>query len=369
MDAVAVPSERLSATARIAVLRFGSLGDIVKCTALPRLIKGAYPQSRLTFVTSARYLDLIADNPFIDQPLGLDTQSGWRGLRALARELRAAQLDWVVDVHRSLRSRLLCGMLAAPVIGYSKRTAQRWLLVQFGVNTYDPPQGKEQDFLAPLARYGVRDDGLGTQIFLKRIASDASLRTRLGDGLAMLKDWRAAGRPILGVAPVAAWALKCWPMGHFRELIERFLATTSGAVVVFGGPGDAAADALASERSGRVLSLVGRTTYLESAYCASLTDLVVANDTGMTHLTEAAGRDVIALYGPTTREWGYYPTRPGSVPLERDLPCRPCTRMGEGRCTHPLEKACLVGITPQRVLGEVLRKLGLPPPPDVGAPC
>ena len=90
---------------------------------------------------------------------------------------------------------------------------------------------------------------------------------------------------------------------------------------------------------------------------ASLTDLVVANDTGMTHLTEAAGRDVVTIYGPTSRELGYYPTRPGSIAVERDLPCRPCTRMGEGRCTHPLERACLTGITPSQVLQIVLKKL------------
>jgi ADP-heptose:LPS heptosyltransferase len=74
----------------------------------------------------------------------------------------------------------------------------------------------------------------------------------------------------------------------------------------------------------------------------------------MTHLAEAVGTDVVTLYGPTSRELGYYPVRPTSRALELPLACRPCTRMGEGACHHPLKKACLVGITPQAVLNHVL---------------
>jgi len=369
MTASAAAPAPLGPDARIVLIRFGSLGDVVKCTALPRLIKAAYPRCHLTFVTSAGYLELIADNPHIDRPLALPPGGGWAGLRALAGDLRRGGIDLIVDVHRSLRSRLLCRLAGAPVVSYSKRSLQRWLLIYFRVNTYDRPRGKEEDFLAPLAPLGIRDDGQGTRLHLARIAADGALQARLSDAFDTLRRWRAAGRPILGVAPVAAWELKCWPMEHFRALVSAFISRTGGAVVVFGGAGDAEAHALADGRAADVLSLVGRTTHLESAYFASLTDLVVANDTGMTHLAEAAGRDVIALYGPTSRELGYYPTRPGSLALERPLPCRPCTRMGEGRCTHPLHKACLVGIAPAAVLDEVLRKLPCGAAQRAGAPA
>jgi ADP-heptose:LPS heptosyltransferase len=364
MNEPPAPPSTLPPTARIVVMRFGSLGDVVKCTALPRLIKAAYPKSHLTFVTAEAYLDLISGNPDIDRPVGLDRALGWRGLTGLARDLRGHGVDLAVDVHRSLRSRLLCRLLGAPVAAYSKRTLQRWLLIQFGVNTYRPPLGKEHDFLLPLAPYGVRDDGKGTRLFLERTASEAP--ARLADVLEALGRWRQERRPILGIAPVAAWALKCWPLASFDALVSGFLTRTQGAVVVFGGADDGEARDLAERQGerhpGRAVSAVGRSTYLESAYLASLTDLVVANDTGMTHLAEAAGRDVIAVYGPTSRELGYYPTRPGSLAVERDLPCRPCTRMGEGRCTHPLERACLVGISPESVLALALGKLGLAPP-------
>ena len=113
----------------------------------------------------------------------------------------------------------------------------------------------------------------------------------------------------------------------------------------------------------RAVPLVGRTSLLESAYFASLTDLVVSNDTGMSHLTESVGRDVLVLFGPTSAELGYFPARPTSGVMERPLPCRPCTRMGEGRCTHPWHKACLEAISVDSVLASVQKRLGLAPGP------
>jgi len=84
---------------------------------------------------------------------------------------------------------------------------------------------------------------------------------------------------------------------------------------------------------------------------------MLANDTGMSHIAEAVGRDALVLFGPTTRELGYFPVRPGSRVLERPLPCRPCTRTGAGRCTHPWPQACLATITPDAVLAAVREML------------
>jgi ADP-heptose:LPS heptosyltransferase len=350
----------LPETARLLIVRFGSLGDVVKCTALPRLIKSRYPRGHVTFLTAEPYLELIADNPFVDRAIGFRRTDGIAGLRKLARALKVDGVDLVVDVHRSLRSRLLSRWLARPRVAYTKRTLQRWLLIQFGLDTYRAPLGKEVDFLAGLLPYQVRDDGQGTQLCLGRVAADPALRERLGPQFATLQAWRKEAVPVLGIAPVAAWEMKRWPLPHFQALARRFIASTGGGVVVFGGPQDADVDAMATGLGSRAISLVGRCTHLESAYFASLTDLVVANDTGMTHLAEASGTDVIALYGPTSRELGYYPTRPGSVAIERSLPCRPCTRMGEGRCTHPWPLACLAGIAPELVLGKVLAKIRAP---------
>jgi heptosyltransferase-2 len=353
--------------ARILIVRFSSLGDVVKCTALPRLIKRRYPRARITFVTAEAHLELIRDNPHLERAIGFQRRAGLRGLLRLAGELRAQRFDLVADVHRSLRSRLLTAWVRAgrntPRTAYGKRTLQRLLLIHWRWNTYgraggQPAAGKERDFLAGLRPWGVEDDGRGSELHLGALDADPALRARFAAELARIAEWRAAGRPVLGLAPVAAWELKRWPLAHVRALLERYAAATDGGAVLFGGAGDDAVAALARGREAHVLSLVGRTTHLESAWFARQCDLMLSNDTGMSHIAEAVGRDAVVLFGPTTRELGYFPVRPGSLVLERPLPCRPCTRTGAGHCTHPWRKACLAAITPHDAIAAVLEKLG-----------
>lgn len=352
---------------RIVLIRFTSLGDVVKATTLPRLIKARYPGCHLTMVTAEVYLPLIAHNPHVDRAIGFPRREGLAGLRRLARRLRAGGVDLVADMHRSLRSRLLARWLGAPGVRYSKRSWQRWLLVRFGVSTYRRPRRKEEDFAAALAPYGIADDGRGPEIFPGAEQPEPDFLARLAEPLRLLAQWRQEGRPVLGLAPVAAWGLKRWPLAHFRCLAERFVWEAGGAVLVFGGAGDReTARAVTAGLAPHAVSLAGETTLLESARFAALADAVVCNDTGMAHLAEAAGRDVIVLFGPTSRELGYFPARPGSRVLERDLPCRPCTRMGEGRCTHPLPRACLALIDPETVLAAVRQQLAQTP---AGAPA
>ncbi|MDH5751773.1 MAG: glycosyltransferase family 9 protein, partial [Deltaproteobacteria bacterium] len=184
-----------------------------------------------------------------------------------------------------------------------------------------------------------------------------------------------AGLPVLGAAPVAAWPLKCWSPEKWREALTGFLRDTGGALLLFGGPGDAhvgqLAEALKKVAPGasrtstegditpRVLSLAGNTTMLQSAWFASQCDLMVSHDTGMSHISEAVGRRVLVLFGPTSRELGYFPVRKDSRTLERPLGCRPCTRTGQGRCRHPWNGACLEGISANTVQSAIMEGLGI----------
>ena len=348
---------RLPAAARILIIRFSSLGDVVKATALPRLVKAAYPDAHVTMITAEHHLPLIAGNPHLERAIGFRRREGLYGLWRLGRQLRREGWDLIADVHKSLRSRLLSSWIGAPRAAYTKRTGQRFLLVRFGINTYRSPRRKEEDFLAALAPYGVRDDGLGTEISLEPLRRDDTFAGRFAEPLARIRAWHDTGLPVLGVAPVAAWDLKRWPSARFAELMAAFVRETGGGVVIFGGKEDRQAEALAAPLGASAVSLVGRTSLLESAHFATLTDSLVSNDTGMAHLAEAVGVDVIVIFGPTTRELGYFPARDTSRVIEYNLPCRPCTRMGEGRCTHPLRKACLRLIQPDTVLAAILAVL------------
>jgi heptosyltransferase-2 len=72
------------------------------------------------------------------------------------------------------------------------------------------------------------------------------------------------------------------------------------------------------------------------------------------HLAVATGTPVVALFGPTVREFGFYPFRARAEVLERDLWCRPCTAHGSAHC--PLaHHNCLETIVPSEVMDAMAR--------------
>ena len=89
---------------------------------------------------------------------------------------------------------------------------------------------------------------------------------------------------------------------------------------------------------------LAKDTAARLARCSRL----VTNDSGLLHIAEAVGTPVLALFGPTVREFGYFPILARSLVLEKSLDCRPCSRNGKRPC-HRGDLACLQDITPDAV--------------------
>src|SRR5207248_11403838 len=71
---------------------------------------------------------------------------------------------------------------------------------------------------------------------------------------------------------------------------------------------------------------------------------------------------VVALFGPTVAQFGFFPYVAPSVVLERELDCRPCSATGTAAC--PLgHHRCLADITPAAVAAAVDRLVAPPAPP------
>ncbi len=336
------------------LVRFNSLGDVIKCTALPRLIKKQHPRVRLGFVTLSQHAPLLANNPHLDEVLCYPRQDNLKGLFQLTKQLRNRRPQLIIDLHNSLRSRFLRLGVNSHWIILNKHNWQRGLLSAWGWEMYSHYPSKQDDFLQLLYPWNIKDDGLGTEIYLGQLEQTQQFRSSFSAELKWLKNCR---RPLLSVAPVAAWPLKCWPLAHVETLLKKFISQCNGSVMLFGGAHDEGSKELAAQLGRSAINLAGRTNFLESAWFASKSNLMVANDTGMSHIAEAVGVDTLVFFGPTTEHWGFFPQRASSRVLQCDLPCRPCTRNGKGRCHHPWQQACLASITPNNALQQICQML------------
>jgi len=324
----------------ILVVRFGSLGDLCLLGwALARLADRPDAAHRqVTLVTKSAFAPLLARVRGIHQVIPL-VDSGLGSVSRLAAQLRAESWDRVIDAHNTLRSHLLLGLMRRrPDKRLAKDTAARLAFLGFGHRAVGLDRTKPARFADLTAGLAHPAEGSGpTQ---PPLAS-----------LGRFKEDSTTPR-VLGLAPGAQWDTKRWPEDHFTTLLNMLLRDDRSRVRIFLGPREEnwfAGGSLenAARANDRVEIFKGH-SLIEVAGLLSECHLLLTNDSGLLHVAEAVGTPVVALFGPTVREFGYYPLLPGSRVMENSLECRPCSRNGKRPC-HRGDLACLQDITPESV--------------------
>ena len=146
-----------------------------------------------------------------------------------------------------------------------------------------------------------------------------------------LKEHRIPkGTVLVGMNPGSVWNTKRWLPERFAELCVRLRA--DGLIpVLIGGAEDKALGARIAQDGG-ALDLTGKTDLEELKALMGRLSVFVTNDSGPMHLAAAAGVPVVAIFGATTRELGFFPYGPGHRVVEVDLACRPCGLHGASKC-------------------------------------
>lgn len=330
---------------KILLLRFSSMGDVILTTPLVRALRAAYPDAVLHYATRRAFAPLLEADPRLDRVHVLPDGAGG-GLRALARALRAERYDHVLDLHGTLRARVLRVLVPRPRWrGYRKHTLRRWALVRLKLGASggaaDPVAERYFDAARGL---GVRPDGGPPEVFPTAAAHAEAAAALRAAGV-------AEGEAYVALAPGARHATKRWPVESWIGVAKR-LASDGVRPVVVGGPEDAEPARRIVGAAAGAASVAGRLGPLASAAVLARALALASGDTGVMHLATAVGTPVVALFGPTVREFGFFPYGARATVLERALPCRPCSTHGGPAC--PLgHHACLTGIGVEEVAAAI----------------
>lgn len=334
----------------ILVIRFSSLGDLcILGAALARWsARPGAEARRITLVTKAAFAPLLRRMRGIDEVLELEGPTSG-DLGALAARIGGPRWDAVIDAHGTLRSSLLLARAGLrPDARLAKDTVARLALLRCRIGSRALERSMSDRF----------DELLAT-------VAPGSIERSCVESQPALRVPTAAVAPCLGLAPGAQWPSKQWPEENFAAVLEGFRAASSAPVRLFLGPRESgwypgSRLATVAEKTDGVTVIRDR-SLTEVAEEAAACALVLTNDSGLLHVAEAAGAPVLALFGPTVRQWGFFPRLPGSGVLETELDCRPCSRNGKRDC-HRGDLACLRRIEPAQVLTEVLARGPWPRP-------
>lgn len=313
------------------VIRFSSIGDIVLSTPLLRVLRARFPKSQIDYVTRAEYAELVRHNHNLNLVHEYDAREGFEGLRRLKKKLRGEEYDTVVDIHGSLRSGFLrTGLGAQRVFTINKRKHERFMLVRFKKNLYSDIVSVADRYIEPLEKIGVRSDGKGPELHIP----DEVLFGVSGK-MATLRLNRY--ERTIGLCPTSRHFTKRWPEDRYIALGVRFARENDGKVLIFGGKDDVPLTSRIAvrinEQAGaeRATDLSGQLSLLETAAALEYCDVVVSNDSGLMHIASAMHRKLVAVFGSTVREFGFFPYG-GTVVERQGLTCRPCSHIGRPTC-------------------------------------
>lgn len=323
------------------IIRFSSIGDIILTTPLIRCLHKEYPGCSIDFLVKKEFSVVLSQNPNLNEIITFDKHT--KGELGRVRKLvKQKGYSHIFDIQRNIRSIFISTGSGATVTGFSKKLVARDLLIRFGINIYKEIKPVFLRYFEAAASLGVEYDGKGTEVF--------PAVTELDYVEEILKQNNiATGTNLLVVAPGAQWENKRWLAEGFATAADTFCKQTGAQTILIGGPGDIeTCNSVQSLMKTESLNLAGKLSLMGSATLLGKAGMVFTNDTGMLHMAQAMKSPVVAVYGPTTRELGFFPLPDNSRVAETDVSCRPCTQKGLHECPKKHFR-CMKDIKPKVV--------------------
>jgi len=341
---------------RFLIIRLGALGDVVHAIPVAAALRRSFPAARIDWLVSSKHREILDLVPVIDRRLAINDRAGAVGGATLVgaiRELRHERYDAAFDLQGLVKSAALGRASgAAHVVGFSASYLRERLARFFYTDTHDPGAGglydpRETRHIAQINLTLLEAIGVTTSV------ADFPIESAASDAAARVRD-ETGGRYAL-LNPCAAWSNKRWPPARFGAVAAALRERHRLASVVLWGPGEQriAADVVAASDGAALAS--PPTSIADLVAIARGATLMVAGDTGPTHIAAAVGTPIVGIFGPT-RPSRNGPWRLEDLTVSRDATCQ-CHHLR--RCK--LATMCLMDIEVAEVLDAIERRLAVAP--------
>ncbi|MGB0424817.1 MAG: glycosyltransferase family 9 protein, partial [Flavobacteriales bacterium] len=126
----------MNQTVRFLVIRFSSIGDIVLCSPVLRALEEQIDgEVEIHFLTKKSMVGILENNPRIHKIHSIEKATG-----EVLEELESISFDYIVDLHRNVRSSMVKRKLKMVDFTFKKRNWEKWLLVNLGINKLPPEE-------------------------------------------------------------------------------------------------------------------------------------------------------------------------------------------------------------------------------------
>jgi heptosyltransferase-2 len=309
---------------RILIIQTAFIGDVVLTLPLLQVLRRNFPEAKIDFMLIPKTAELLKNHPDVDEVIIFDKKgkdSGVIGLMRMARIISDKKYDVAFIPHRSFRSALLPLLAGVKVrVGFDK-SAFRFLYTH--IVKYEMIHEIERN-LSLLKPFGINHN-------FKELPN---IFPSEEDKLYVDEILSAVNSKIIGIAPGSVWATKRWLKERYAQL-SNLLANDGYAIALIGGVEDfeLCEEIKKMSDSDRVFNFCGRLSLLQSAELIRRCLLLVTNDSAPMHIAVGMRTPVVAIFGSTIPEFGFYPYGDKDKIIQvENLYCKPCGIHGRRSC-------------------------------------
>ena len=324
------------------------IGDFIMATPILAELRKKFPKAKITAMCRQKMCCLLEKDKNIDEIFCFQKENSFFSRRKekkdIVKKLQAGKYDVGILLTNSFSSAgwfLLGGVKKR--VGF--RTECRHLLLNMGVTLFKKQKQQHQvetykSLLLPLG-IGVSSFSSPPRLYVeeKEIQKAKQLLYQRG-----YKE----GAYLIGINPGAAYGTaKCWLPERFKEVARRLIKEKNLFVVFFGDQKTSSlVKRICRDLPFQVINLAGLTTLRELMCVMHECNVVLTNDSGPMHMSDALNVPVVAIFGSTS-ETITGPYQSGIV-INKHVSCSPCFKR-----TCSRDFSCMKSIEVDEVIDKI----------------
>jgi len=322
--------------AKILIIRFSSIGDLVLTTPIIRCVKQQAENAEVHYITKKQFAPVLENNPHIDKLHTIE-----KSVSEVSTILRKENFDFVVDLHHNLRSAQVKSALRKPSQSFRKLNIEKWLMVNLRINKL-PNLHIVDRYFETVKPLGVKNDGNGLDYFIPK-NDEVDLKTLPAE----------FQNGYIGFVIGAKFFTKQMPAEKIISICKKI----NLPVVLLGGKEDyEKGEKILSSAGKNIFNACGKFNINQSASLVKQAKKIITHDTGLMHIASAFKKEIISVWGNTIPEFGMFPYLPNTNSKILEVPnlsCRPCSKLGHSTCPKGHFR-CMKEINEAEIISQIM---------------
>ena len=264
---------------KIAIVKLSALGDIVHAAIVLQFIKKHHPNAHITWLVDARFASLLKDHPLIDELVVLPLKESFKKSYKIIKTL--GKFDKIIDLQGLFKSAVVAKLLGKEIYGFSRESVKEKIAARLYRHKFKIDYN-ENIIVRNLSLVG----------YALNFSFDRDEILKKSPCFEICKKFKnESGKKRVLIAAFASEESKIYD--KFKDVVR--LLEGCEIYLCYGSESEKArAEAIISGTSAKLLEKLSIKDMID--FIASC-DLVIGNDSGLTHLAWAVNRPSITLFG------------------------------------------------------------------------